>query len=326
MHDQMAKAPPVIQGNLVGKTVVVVGANGGIGYEAARHFALMNPDRLVLACRSRERGDAALRKLQSEIGARTAELRLIDLSSFASVSTFADNFELEVGRLDILVMNAAVWPGKEYHATADGWESSLQINNLGTSLLSLRLLPLMVDTSSKPRLVIVTSDVHYFAKVDEKIAAQPGIWKNLSSKEYCTSDNMSDSRYLLTKLLNVFFVRSLAARLPARSPVVSAIHPGVCISDLRREFTGIRKCMEPVLEKLIMYTAEEGSRQLVYGALGQDGKLHGGYTTLSKVVETSDYVLSEEGRRVADRMWDELIDILSGVDGRIPAVVRDYLH
>ncbi len=61
--------------------------------------------------------------------------------------------------------------------------------------------------------------------------------------------------------------------------------------------------MEPVLEKLIMYTAEEGSRQLVYGALGQDRKLHGGYTTLSKVVETSDYVLSEEGRRVADRMW-----------------------
>ncbi len=61
MRDQMAKAPQVIQGNLVGKTVVVVGANGGIGYEAARHFALMNPDRLVLACRSRERGEAALR-------------------------------------------------------------------------------------------------------------------------------------------------------------------------------------------------------------------------------------------------------------------------
>lgn len=65
--------------------------------------------------------------------------------------------------------------------------ASLQINNLGTSLLSLRLLPLMVDTSSEPRLVIVTSDVHYFAKVDEEIAAQPGIWKNLSSEEYCTS-------------------------------------------------------------------------------------------------------------------------------------------
>lgn len=326
MRDQMVKAPPVIQGNLAGKTVVVVGANGGIGYEAARHFALMNPDRLVLACRSRERGEAALRKLQSEIGTITAELRLVDLNPFSSVSAFADSFELEVGRLDILVMNAAAWPGKEYHATADGWESSLQINNLGPSLLSLRLLPLMVDTSSEPRLVVVTSDVHYFAKVEGKITAQPEIWKNLSSKEYCTPDNMSDSRYLLTKLLNVFFVRSLADRLPTSSPVVSAIHPGVCISDLRREFTGIRKCMEPVLEKLIMYTAEEGSRQLVYGALGQDKNLHGGYTTLSSVVETSDYVLSEEGRRVADRMWEELIDILSRVDGKIPAAVKDYLH
>ncbi|KAK0204647.1 hypothetical protein DFS33DRAFT_676181 [Desarmillaria ectypa] len=206
-------------------------------------------------------------------------------------------------------MNAAVWPGKEYHATADGWESSLQINNLGTSLLSLRLLPLMVNTSSAPWLVIVTSDVHYLAKVDKNIAAQPGIWMKLSSKEYCTPDNMSDSRYLLTKhmlvydllflyldaitlVLNVFFVRSLAARLLTRSLVVSAIHPGVCISDLRREYRGIHKYMEPVLEKLMMYTAEEGSRQLVYGALGQDKELRGGYTTLSKVVETSDYVLS----------------------------------
>ncbi|KAK0450035.1 hypothetical protein EV421DRAFT_1297597 [Armillaria borealis] len=66
-------------------------------------------------------------------------------------------------------MNAAAWPGKEYHATVDGRESSLQINNSGTFLLCLCLLLLMVNTSSEPRLVIVTSYVHYFAKVDEKI-------------------------------------------------------------------------------------------------------------------------------------------------------------
>ena len=45
---------------LTGKTVVVVGANTGIGYEAAKHFASMNPDRLIMACRSQERGNAAV--------------------------------------------------------------------------------------------------------------------------------------------------------------------------------------------------------------------------------------------------------------------------
>ncbi|KAK0223066.1 hypothetical protein IW262DRAFT_1458078 [Armillaria fumosa] len=259
MRNEMVKAFPVIQGNLTGKTVVVVGTNGGIGYEAARHFALMNPDRFVVE------------KLQGEIDVGTAELRLADLSSWKV----------------ILVMNAAAWPGKEYHAIADGWESSLQINNLGTFVLSLRLLPLRIDTSLEPRLVIVTSDVHYFAKVEEKIVAQPEIWKNLSSKEYCTPENIPPYQtyvdfdlpllqvYLiaLVLVLNMFFVRSLATRLPTSSPVISAIHPAVCISDLRREFTGIRKCTEPVLQKLIMYTAEEGSRQLVYGALGQDKNL-----------------------------------------------------
>ena len=46
--------------DLTGKTVVVIGANVGLGFEAAKHFAAMNPKRLVLGCRSQEKGQAAL--------------------------------------------------------------------------------------------------------------------------------------------------------------------------------------------------------------------------------------------------------------------------
>lgn len=59
MHD-LCKAPPVAQADLTGKTVMVVGANTGLGYEATKHFSTMNPARLILACRSRERGQAAV--------------------------------------------------------------------------------------------------------------------------------------------------------------------------------------------------------------------------------------------------------------------------
>jgi cobalamin biosynthesis protein CbiG len=58
--DQWSQQPPVIQVDLTGKTVVVVGANTGLGFEAARHFATMTPGRLILACRSQSKGQAAL--------------------------------------------------------------------------------------------------------------------------------------------------------------------------------------------------------------------------------------------------------------------------
>jgi retinol dehydrogenase 12 len=60
IQDQRWKVTPVEHADLTGKTVVVVGANVGIGFEAAKHFASMNPKRLVLGCRSQQKGHAAL--------------------------------------------------------------------------------------------------------------------------------------------------------------------------------------------------------------------------------------------------------------------------
>lgn len=57
--DQKRPTPPVVKVDLTGKVVVVVGANTGMGFEAAKHFAEMNPARLILTCRSVEKGDDA---------------------------------------------------------------------------------------------------------------------------------------------------------------------------------------------------------------------------------------------------------------------------
>ena len=59
LREQLATVPPVEHEDLSGKTVVVIGANVGLGFEAAKHFAKMNPDRIILGCRSKERGEAA---------------------------------------------------------------------------------------------------------------------------------------------------------------------------------------------------------------------------------------------------------------------------
>ena len=60
VSDQLWKVDPVVHVDLTGKTVVVVGANVGLGFETAKHFAKMNPMRLVLACRSQKKGQAAI--------------------------------------------------------------------------------------------------------------------------------------------------------------------------------------------------------------------------------------------------------------------------
>jgi retinol dehydrogenase 12 len=140
LRQQLATVPSVEYEDLSGKTVVVIGANIGLGFEAAKHFAKMNPDRIILGCRSKERGEAAAnsetnlllschsvshfiyKELKTETGYESAELWVIDLARISSVVNFAERFEKEGGRIDILLMNAAVAPFAGQQLTADGYE------------------------------------------------------------------------------------------------------------------------------------------------------------------------------------------------------------
>lgn len=211
IRNQWAKPVPVVRADLTGKTVVTIGANTGIGFEAVKHFATMNPGRLILACRSEKKGKDAIAseylspfcarqivmppstELQSSTGYDKAELWLVDLSRYPSVLEFANKFELDGGRLDILVENAAMVP-LTFRQTSDGYEESsvvhtmaftssitdishysVQVNYLALSLLALRLMPRMLDTARKystvPRLVVVSSEMHYWIRPKQDIPA-----------------------------------------------------------------------------------------------------------------------------------------------------------
>jgi NAD(P)-dependent dehydrogenase (short-subunit alcohol dehydrogenase family) len=145
--DQFTRVPPVAATDLSGQTVIVVGANTGLGFEATKHLARMNPGRLILACRNKEKGAAAaystyyllnlvdpshswvervlkvFTEIREETRCQSVELQILDLSKFSSVIAFADNFLKDGSRLDLLVANAAVLT-KTYKTTDDGWEES----------------------------------------------------------------------------------------------------------------------------------------------------------------------------------------------------------
>ncbi|KAJ7465913.1 hypothetical protein FB451DRAFT_1041224 [Mycena latifolia] len=332
LSGQLAKQPPVVKGDLTGKTVCVLGANTGIGFQTCKHFASMNPERIILACRSSARGQAAVDKLKAETGYSKAELWLVDLANFDSVKRFGDQFEKDGGRLDILVANAAMETPK-YTTTKDGWETTLQVNHLGTSFAVLLLLPTILKTAKEhatlPRIVLVSSALHYAVTIDQKARSHPGqIFQTLSSAEYCTPKQMR-AQYSVTKLLNVFFARALNAHLGPSAPIiVNAVTPGFTVSELRRDISGIIAVLLKLLEWMAAFTTEEGSRRLVWAAVGLPDAadtLRGEYINCCVVEEASDFVVGAEGQKVQQALWDETIAILGKLDPRIDTTVLRYL-
>ncbi|TFK62972.1 short-chain dehydrogenase [Pluteus cervinus] len=321
--------PPLVRADLSGKTVLVVGANVGLGFEAAKHFAEMQPERLILACRSETKGQEAINLIKEQTGFQ-AELWLLDLAKFSSVRKFADRWEKEGGRLDILVENAAV-SGFEYNQTEDGWETMLHVNYLASALHALLLLPHMIETAKKysttPRLVTVSSGTNHWIQFDKEILGSSSILKSLNSYDPALASSSTRSmrgRYPLTKLLNIFFTRALNDRLSTSHPTIitNAVDPAFCHSLLRRD---IRSFGISLVEFIFAFPTEVGSRQLVFGAIGEDEKLRGGYVSFSKVVEPNEFISTGEGREAQERLWRETIDVFQKLDPRVQNIVRDHL-
>ncbi|KAF8799295.1 retinol dehydrogenase 12, partial [Phlegmacium glaucopus] len=284
---------------------------------------------LILGCRSKERGEAAVTKLEAETGYKSAELWVVDLAQISSVVDFTNRFEKEGGRLDILLENAGIIHNSKQQLTTDGYEPVFQVNNLCTSLLALRLLPIMLRTANKhhtiPRLVVVSSEVHYWVELEKYVVESPDGLEKFGKLEY---SQIKQNRYMESKLLNVFFARGLNERVGDKPLIVNTVNPGYCYSSIRSGFTGLRAWADWLMEKAIARTSEEGSRQLIWACLGGNDnvdELRGAYVSALHVQEPSDYVVGEEGKRVQDKLWDALIDELAKSDPSVWEIVEKYL-
>ncbi|GJE92164.1 short chain dehydrogenase [Phanerochaete sordida] len=331
LAEQWTRLPPPLYADLAGKTVVVTGANTGIGLEAAKHFARMNPARLILACRNERRGVEALNHIAGTTG-YVAELQLVDLADFASVTAFAAR--LKDVPIDIFVANAAICETK-VALTKDGWEQVLQVNYLSTALLSFLLLPNLVraakEHGSHSRLVLVTSELHHMTDIPASLRAAPrGILRTLSDPAYCTPARFA-LRYQETKIFVNMFARALAARLSS-AVVPTAVNPGFCYTTLRKHLGLPTRALMAAIDVTVGRTAEQGARQLLHAALGPDGEdgehvefFRGAYVSANAVREPSDFVLSKAGREVQDAVWSETVDALGEVSLDVRRIVEEYL-
>ncbi|KAK4127592.1 NAD(P)-binding protein [Parathielavia appendiculata] len=303
---------PVPITSYAGRTVIVTGANGGLGLESARHFARLGAARVILACRNTERGEAAKADIERTLTPSSTILEVwpLDLCSFDSVRAFCRRADKELDRLDVLLANAAVLSiGSP--KMAEGYEMQVLVNVITNFLMVLMLLPLMRSTAARwnvePAVTVVASEAHFFTKFVEK--DQPRIFES-----FRPGRAMHD-RYGTTKLLDILLVQELAERLDAASAgsspiVVNTANPGLCESSLFRDIHTIGQFLLSVAKLCIGRTSEEGSRALMAAVAG-GRESHGKYVDSGKVDDPSPFVLSEKGKEVQKKVWDELVTLLS---------------
>jgi WW domain-containing oxidoreductase len=208
-------ATEVVAGiDLSDRTIVVTGANTGIGEATARTLAGAGA-RVVYACRQISSGEAAAARARVEYPACRAEVAELDLASFASIERFAT--QLDCNRIDALVCNAGL-ALTTYAETAEGFERTVGVCHIGHFLLTRLLMPRLLATAA-PRVVMVSSTSHRSpATLDfERLPMTAGNFNGLAA-------------YGQAKLCNVLMAKSLQQRYGERGLTACALHPGTLVT------------------------------------------------------------------------------------------------
>jgi NAD(P)-dependent dehydrogenase (short-subunit alcohol dehydrogenase family) len=209
----MTGSPP----DLSGRVIAVTGSNSGIGKQTAVALSQMGAH-VVVTSRSRTKGEAALDEVRRRAPQGTAELALLDLASFRSIRSFADQLLTGHDRLDVLVNNAGSMLDRRLF-TDEGFEMMFGVNHLGHFLLTDLLRERLVATAAavgEARVVTVSSIAHRAA----------GNARLLGDPNSDVGFSMFES-YGRSKLANIHFAFELARRLEGTGVTSTVLHPGM---------------------------------------------------------------------------------------------------
>jgi NAD(P)-dependent dehydrogenase (short-subunit alcohol dehydrogenase family) len=273
-----------------GKVAIVTGANSGIGYETARALVAKG-GQVIMACRSMEKGQAALGEIRAEHPDGAVELMELDLADLSSVKRFAEEFLNSHDQLDLLINNAGVMMMPELSRTADGFEMQFDTNHLGHFALTGLLLE-TINNTPEARVVNISSTMHRFGRLH---------FDNLNAEESYSPQGA----YSASKLANLLFTYELQRRFESADveTISTASHPGFTATNLQRHsalyrFIGNVMAMRPAQGALpTLYAATES---------GVDG---GSYYGPDGLMEARGYPKRvgsnkrSHDRAVAERLW-----------------------
>ena len=296
--------------DMEGKTVIVTGANSGLGFEGVKKFAEKNAE-VIMACRTLEKAEKALKKIEEELEDPDLELMKLDLADLETVKEFAEEFRENHDSLDILCNNAGLMaiPRRE---TVDGFEMQLGVNHLGHFALTGHLIDMLIE--SEGRIVNQSSMAHEGSEID---------FDDLMSEESYSKWGA----YGQSKLANLLFTYELDRKLKDIDADVEAVgcHPGVSDTNLFRkgpEMTNskIKEKLGGFFSQIIGQSAEKGALPMLYAATedleGGEYIGPGGLLSMRGLPEKQESSEASHNKRSQEKLWKRSEE-LTGVEYRM---------
>ncbi|KIP88950.1 hypothetical protein RU09_14510 [Microbacterium sp. MEJ108Y] len=248
-------SPSLALPDLAGRTILVTGANAGIGYWCAEILA-GHGARVLLGCRSTERAEVAASSIRAHAPGADLGIVPLDLGSLVSITAAAAS----VGeRIDAVICNAGVKAADRGARTADGLDLMVGTNFVGHFALIARLGDVLADDA---RVVAVGSLAHRFAEIDPATLAQP--WTGPSLRQYGRSK---------AALMAFAFELNRRWRGSARSALCA--HPGYAVDPLTPHRDGLAEVSTvtralAALSRPLVQGKDAGAAPIVHAAVAAD--------------------------------------------------------
>lgn len=202
------------------KTIVITGANTGIGLATAEKF-VQQGHHVIIACRNLQKAEAAQQRIQ-QAGSGKVEIIQLDLNSLEKVQQTAEDLLQRLDHIDVLINNAGMM-STTLESTAEGFEQQFGVNYLAHFLWTLKLLPLL-QKAPQGRIIHLASMMHVLGRI------QPEKFRADQVKNYNGVLSYGNS-----KLANLLFSNTLAEKLVGTKVTSNALHPGGVDSEIYRD-------------------------------------------------------------------------------------------
>ncbi|KAL1493226.1 hypothetical protein ABEB36_011319 [Hypothenemus hampei] len=288
---------------LDGKTAIITGCNTGIGKETAKDF-FERGARVIMACRNIEKATEAANEIKSSCISKENVGELVveelDLTSLQSVRKCAETILNKESKINLLVNNAGVMMCPQ-QLTTDGFEMQFGTNHLGHFLLTLLLLPKIIQ-STPARIVNVSSTAHERGSI------------NFEDLNYNKRTYNALEAYSQSKLANVLFSRELAKRLKENNisdVTVYSLHPGVINTELGRHLKTTYGAFVEALWgffKWAIKTPKQGAQTIIYCSVDENCANESGL--YYKECATTSPAKAAKSEEDAQRLWDESLKLV----------------
>ncbi|KAK6299788.1 retinol dehydrogenase 12 isoform X1 [Coregonus clupeaformis] len=274
------------------KTVLITGANTGIGKETALDLAKRGA-RIIMACRDMEKAEGALKEVIEGSGSQNVVIKKLDLSDTKSIREFAETINKEETKLNILINNAGVMVCP-HGKTADGFEMQIGVNHMGHFLLTHLLIDLIIR-STPARIINVSSMAHSWGTINlDDINSEKGYDKKKA--------------YSQSKLANILFTRSLAKKLQGTGVTAYSLHPGVVQTDLWRHLNAPQAAIMKMISPFTK-TSVQGAQTTIYCAVAPELETEsGGYYSDCAQANCSSSASDDD---TAQKLWELSCQMLS---------------